>query len=52
MLSSEDWALMVTFRKELESLKAIYAHPTKELITVIEYLEQRVKELEKNLNDS
>lgn len=51
MLSSEDWALMVTFRKELESLKAIYTHPTKELKIVIKWMNQRIKQIEEK-NDS
>ena len=52
MLSSEDWTIMVTLRKELENLKALYSHPTEELQTVMKWLDKRIKKIEKKMNDS
>jgi len=52
MLSSTDWALLVTFKKELEDLKALYTHPTKEIIIVKQWMENRIKEIEQRQNDS
>lgn len=48
MLSSTDWSLLVTFKKELEDLKALYKHPTIEILIVIHWLEKRIKEIEQN----
>ena len=47
-----DQDLMVTLRKELESLKALYTHPTKELKTVMKWLDKRIKKIEEKMNDS
>jgi len=52
MLSSTDWALLVTFKKELEDLKALYTHPTKEIKIVKQWMENRIKEIEQRQNDS
>jgi len=52
MLSSTDWALLVTFKKELEDLKALYAHPPKEIKIVKQWMENRIKEIEQRQNDS
>ena len=46
MLSSTDWAILVTIRKELEDLKAMYIHPTKEIIVVKQWMEKRIKDIE------
>jgi len=48
MLSSTDWSLLVTFKKELEDLEALYTHPTKEIQIVKQWLENRIKEIEQN----
>lgn len=50
MLSSTDWALLVTYKKELEDLKALYSHPTKEIVVVKGYMEKRIKEIESKNN--
>lgn len=50
MLSSTDWALLVTYKKELEDLKALYTHPSKEIAVVKEYMEKRIKEIESKNN--
>lgn len=52
MLSSVDWAILVTLRKELENIKALYTNPPKDLIPVITWLTQRIKEMEMKDNDS
>jgi len=52
MLSSEDWALLVTLKKELERMTAVYKHPCNKHQTVIWWLQDRVKDLETKLNDS
>lgn len=52
MLSSTDWAILVTLKKELENLKAMYKHPTKEIIVVKRWMEKRIKQIEEKLNDS
>ena len=52
MLSSVDWAILVTLRKELEIMKAMYTHPPKDLIPVITWLKQRIKEIEKKTDGS
>ena len=36
-----------TLRKELEIMNAMYTHPPKDLIPVITWLKQRIKEIEK-----
>jgi len=46
MLSSTDWALLVTFKKELEDLKALYVYPRADIQTVILWLEKRIKDIE------
>ena len=46
MLSSTDWALLVTFKKELEDLKAFYVYPRADIQTVILWLEKRIKDIE------
>lgn len=46
MLSSTDWALLVTFKKELEDLKALYVYPRTDVQTVIIWLEKRIKDIE------
>ena len=51
MLSSTDWAILVTFRKELEELRALYAHPRADIQTVINYMEKRIKDIEMKQND-
>ncbi len=51
MLSSTDWASLVTFKRELETIKALYAHPPSEILVVKEWIENRIKEIEKK-NDS
>lgn len=50
MISSIDWALLVTYKKELEDLKALYTHPPKEIVVVKEYMEKRIKEIESKNN--
>ena len=52
MLSSEDWAIMVTLKKELESLQALYSRPTEEVKTVMRWLDKRIKKIEEKANDS
>ena len=52
MLSSEDWAIMVTLKKESENLKALYTHPTEELQTIMKWLDKRIKMIEEKMNDS
>lgn len=52
MLSSTDWALLVTFKKELEDLKAMYSHPTKEIKIVMKWMESRIKRIEEKQNDN
>jgi len=51
MLSSTDWAILVTFRKELEDLKALYKYPRSDIQTVIIYMEKRIKDIEMKQND-
>ena len=51
MLSSTDWALLVTFKKELEDLKSLYVYPRADIQTVIIWLEKRVKDIEAKDND-
>jgi len=46
MLSSTDWVLLVTFKKELEDLKALYVYPRADIQTVIRYMEKRIKDIE------
>ena len=52
MFSSEDWAIMVMLKKELENINALYARPTKEIKTVTEWLNKRIKNIEEKMNDS
>jgi len=52
MLSSTDWALLVTLKKELEDLKALYMHPTDEILVVKQWIEKRIKDIEIKDNDS
>jgi len=52
MLSSSEWALLVTFKKELEDLKALYVYPRADTQTVIIWLENRIKDIEMKDNDS
>lgn len=52
MLSSTDWALLVTFKKELEDLKALYTHPPKDIIIVKNWLQKRIEEIEQKQNVS
>ena len=39
-------------KKELEDLKAMYIHPTKEIIVVKQWMEKRIKQIEEKLDDS
>jgi hypothetical protein len=52
MLSSTDWALLVTFKKELEDLKALYTHPPKDIIIVKKWMKKRIEEIEQKQDDS
>jgi hypothetical protein len=52
MLSSSDWAILVTFKKELEDIKALYAHPNDDIIIVKQWIEKRIKDIEIKDNDS
>ena len=52
MLSSTDWALLVTFKKELEDLKAVHVYPRADIQTVIAWMENRIKDIETKDNDS
>ena len=53
MLSSTDWAILVTFRKELEGFEGRYIHyPKADIQTVIIYMEKRIKDIEMKQNDS
>jgi len=52
MLSSTDWALLVTLKKELEDLKALYVYPRADTQTVIIWMEKRIKDIEIKDNDS
>ena len=47
MLSSTDWALLVTFKKELEDLKALYVYPRTDVQTVIIWLEKRIRDIQR-----
>ena len=46
MLSSTDWALLVTFKKELEDLKEVYVYTRADVQTVIIWQEKRRKDIE------
>jgi hypothetical protein len=52
MLSSTDWALLVTLKKELEDLKALYVYPRADIQTVIVWMEYRIKDIEMKDNGS
>ena len=52
MLSSTDWVVLVTYKKELENLKSLYIYPRADIQTVIIWLENRIKDLEIKDNDS
>ena len=43
MLSSTDWASLVTFKRELETIKALYTHPPSEILVVKEWMEKKNK---------
>ena len=52
MLSSSEWALLVTLKKELEDLKALYLYPRADIQTVIVWKENRIKDIEMKDDDS
>jgi len=52
MLSSSEWALLVTLKKELEDLKALYIYPRQDIQTVIIWMENRIKDIEMKYDDS
>ena len=47
MLSSIEWSSLMVLRSELEDLKIKNIHPSKETKIVINWLENKVTELEK-----
>lgn len=47
MLSSTEWSSLMVFKSELEDLKIKNIHPDKETKIVINWLENKVTELEK-----
>ena len=47
MLSSSEWSSLMVLRSELEDLKIQNVHPNKETKIVINWLENKVTELEK-----
>lgn len=51
MLSSTEWALLVTFKKELEDLKAKHVYPRADVQTVIIWMENRIKDIEMKDNE-
>ena len=51
MISSTDWAILVTLRKELEDLKALYKLPSEDIIIVKRWMEKRIKYIETKDNE-